>query len=106
MSFKKTLLCACMITGMAFTTAPGFADDEIIVTTRPPAPRVETVPEPRSGYVWDEGYWGWYRGEHVWTPGHWIEIPHTWEHAEWVHDHWEQQDETHWRFVAGHWKTE
>ena len=34
--------------------------------------RVETVPEPRVGFVWAPGFWEWRDHAHVWVPGRWM----------------------------------
>jgi hypothetical protein len=105
MSVRATLACAGLIMGMLFAPAfTAFADEDIIVSEAPPPPRVETVPAPRSGFVWSPGYWAWENGEHTWHEGRWVEVTKPHQEAQWVPDHWEQRDETHWHFVSGHWK--
>jgi hypothetical protein len=59
--------------GAASYTPPAAAREyvEVTVGTRPPPPRFERVPPPRSGYVWAPGYWNWYGGRYVWVGGRW-----------------------------------
>jgi hypothetical protein len=65
------------------------------ITLAPPAPRDETVPAARAGYVWDPGHWTWVRGRYVWAGGRWkAERPgHRWVPGHWVQEgrlwHWE-----------------
>lgn len=100
MSMKYAILGASLIACLG-TTVPVFADD-IIISTAPPALREETVPAPRSGYVWARGYWAWENGQYVWRSGRWIE---TRPRAHWVSDSWVRvNDEQRWRYVPGHWE--
>ncbi|TCV97078.1 YXWGXW repeat-containing protein [Luteibacter rhizovicinus] len=43
----------------------------VTVGTRPPPPRYERRPPPRSGYVWAPGYWNWAGGRYIWIGGRW-----------------------------------
>lgn len=49
-----TLTCAATL-----TAAPAFAQAVIVAPMAPPPPRVEVMPAPRNGYVWDQGRWRW-----------------------------------------------
>jgi hypothetical protein len=75
------------------------ANEEVIVQEAPPAPVVEVVPDPRPGYIWESGYWGWSGHRHIWYPGHWIiERPgYVWIGNSWVHRG------NGWSFSFGHW---
>lgn len=48
------------------------APDLVIVQTEPPAPRVESMPEARDGYVWAPGYWSWDGSNYVWVGGRYV----------------------------------
>jgi hypothetical protein len=83
----------------ALTAAPAFAQAVIIAPMAPPPPRVEVMPAPRAGYVWDQGRWRWAQGRYVWVPGHWqpVRVGHRW-----VPGHWVQRG-PNWRWIEGHW---
>ena len=68
----------------------------------PPVAIIETVPPPRSGYVYAPGYWAWNGDRHIWVRGRTItERPgYTW-----VPDRWESTGGRY-RFVQGYWATE
>ncbi|WP_322007205.1 YXWGXW repeat-containing protein [Paraburkholderia tropica] len=76
-----------------------FAQTVIIAPHAPPPVRVETVPPPRPGFVWDPGHWHWAHGDYVWRPGHWQPV-RTGYH--WVPGHWIAHG-PNWRWVPGHW---
>ena len=92
----KTLIAA-----VAFAAAsPVFAQLVIVEPTAPPPPpRVEVVPAPRAGYVWDGGHWRWDHGRYVWMAGHWrpVRVGHHW-----VPGHWAARG-PNWHWIPGHW---
>jgi hypothetical protein len=94
---KLERLAAAAAASLAVSTC--FAQAVIIAPTAPPAPRVEVVPAPRSGYVWDQGRWRWAHGRYVWVPGHWqaVRPGHHWVPGHWVHGR------RGWRWMEGHW---
>jgi len=104
MSIRNALLCACVALG-ALIPAMAQADADVVITTAPPAPRVETMPEARAGYTWSPGYWKWENNDHVWVAGRWVEDR---PHQHWVPDRWTQDpnDSNHWHFRTGHWEEE
>lgn len=69
MNLKKTLLGMMVASSLGAMTLP--AQAEVFVRVAPPPLRVETVPAPRAGYVWENGYWRWNGRRHVWVGGHW-----------------------------------
>jgi hypothetical protein len=95
----KALILSLSIAGGALL-APVIASAQIEITVAPPEPRVEVVPEPRPGYVWAPGYWGWRGGAHVWIGGHWIGERRGYH---WVPDRWEQRGD-HYHYWKGHWE--
>jgi OmpA-OmpF porin, OOP family len=65
----STLVAGTLLAAAAFAaSAPASAQ---VVVLAPPAPVYEAAPQPRVGYVWERGYWGWQQGRYVWVPGHW-----------------------------------
>jgi hypothetical protein len=66
---------------------------EYEVEIAPPPPRVEVVPAPRPGYIYEPGYWYYDGRQYTWVDGRFIVhreghhyIPHVWEQrgARWV----------------------
>jgi hypothetical protein len=72
---------------------------EIVIGNAPPPPRVEVVPGPRPGWVWDPGHWVWNGRAHVWAAGHWIHERRGWRR---IPAQWEQTPRG-WHFVPAHW---
>jgi hypothetical protein len=94
-----SVLAAAITCAAALTAAPAFAQAVIVAPMAPPPPRVEVMPAPRAGYVWDQGRWRWDHGRYVWVPGHWRPVRAGYR---WVPGHWVQRG-PHWRWVEGHW---
>lgn len=70
------------------------------VMVAPPPPRVEVVGvAPAPGYIWIDGYWGWYGNRHQWTPGRW-EAPRP--GYRWAPHRWAPEGRG-WREHHGHW---
>ena len=82
------------------TVVYGAPSETVIVRTAPPAPLVEAVPAPRSGYVWTPGHYEWRHGRYLWVAGEWMgERPgYAWREA-----HWRQRPDGSWVLMAGHW---
>jgi len=75
---------------------------EFEVDVAPPAPRVEVVPAPRQGYVYEPGYWAYDGKQYTWSDGRFIAereghryVPHVYE-----------KRGERWVFRAGHWDDE
>ncbi|RJG19195.1 YXWGXW repeat-containing protein [Massilia cavernae] len=72
---KRTLTLATMIAlgAAAYMPLSSVAQSSfsVVIGDAPPAPRYESVPAPRSGYIWAPGYWNWTGDRHDWVPGHW-----------------------------------
>jgi hypothetical protein len=71
-----------------------------IVVVAPPQPQVEVRGEPpRRGDVYENGYWRWVDGRHVWVPGHWMapRRGYNWEPHVWV------REGKGWRMREGYW---
>ena len=74
---KKVLVSALIAAGAigaAATPLSSVADITIYATTPPPAVKVETVPAPRTGYVWQNGHWKYEGSQYVWVPGEFVEV--------------------------------
>jgi hypothetical protein len=69
------------------------------ITVGPPVARVEVVPAPRAGYIYEQGHYVWDGSRYVWSDGRYIaERPgHTW--TAYV---LEQRGPT-WYYSGGHW---
>jgi hypothetical protein len=96
--FVSALLAAGLF-GAVATPLPVMAAVDVYVTTAPPPPRVERVPQPRRGYEWAPGYWNWQGNHHVWTKGHWVKARHgyTYRPHEWV------ERDGRWQLQRGRW---
>lgn len=72
---KRTLTLATMIAlgAAAYMPLSSVAQSSfsVVIGSAPPAPRFESVPPPRAGYVWAPGYWDWNGRRHEWVAGHW-----------------------------------
>lgn len=70
---KKILVSALLAVGtLGATVMPLPSVAAVYVTVAPPAERVEVVPAPRRGYVWNPGYWNYRGNRHVWVKGNWV----------------------------------
>jgi hypothetical protein len=101
--FKKTFAVAILAAASAASLVPlaASADTYTVVRVEPPAPIVETVPAPRSGWVWAPGYYDYRGSNYVWVQGHWMrERPgYAWREARWV-----ETRNGEWRRVGGSWE--
>jgi hypothetical protein len=96
--FLGSMLAASLWGAVMLTAAPALAQAVIVAPMAPPTPRVEVVPAPRAGYVWDQGRWRWEHGRYVWVQGHWQPVRIGYR---WVPGHWAQRG-PNWRWVEGH----
>ncbi|MHA3735762.1 YXWGXW repeat-containing protein [Pseudomonas sp. Eth.TT006] len=96
--WRKSLLLVPM-TLAALASAPVFAEQVVIVQQAPPPMRVEVMPGPRPGYVWDQGHWRWEGRGYVWLPGHWQPVRYG---AHWKPGHWQARG-PNWYWIEGHW---
>ncbi|HEX9275615.1 MAG TPA: hypothetical protein VGA51_04350 [Casimicrobiaceae bacterium] len=80
--------------------AAKFIDVEIGVA--PPAARVEVVPAPREGYVYEPGHYAWNGSAYVWVDSQFIRSR---EGREWRPYVLERRGER-WHYRAGHWDDE
>lgn len=59
------------IVGAPVVSAPA-TPGLVVVQVEPPAPRIETAPAAREGYVWAPGYWSWDGSNYVWVEGRYV----------------------------------
>jgi hypothetical protein len=100
-SLRAGLAVAALAAGLASPLA--FARGHFIgetVIVAPPLAQVEVMGEPpHRGYIYENGYWNWDGGRHVWIAGHWMaprrgyyREPHVWVH-----------EGNGWRMREGYW---
>src|SRR5215831_2928450 len=76
---------------------------EVEIGSAPPAARVEVVPAPRAGYIYERGHYAWDGHAYVWTEGRFIAerpghvyrqplIEHRGEHYVFRSGHWDDDD--------------
>ena len=98
---RTKLLAILFAAGLITAPAISLAATELEVTIAPPADRVEVIPAPREGYVWQRGYWRFEpEGQrHVWVDGRYVQNRegHRFIQGEWRHEG------NKYRFSAGHW---
>jgi hypothetical protein len=101
--FKKTFAVAVLAAASAGALVPTAASAQsyTIVRVAPPAPIVETVPAPRSGYVWTPGYYDYRGDQYVWMQGHWTRDRPGYE---WRESRWVETGNGEWRRVGGNWE--
>jgi hypothetical protein len=101
---RKALFAAITAASLGWTALPAAA--EVYIDVAPPAPRHESVPAPRAGFVWQPGYYDYHHGHHVWRAGHWVKErrgmywhPTRWEevNGRWVlrQGNWERERYVH-----------
>jgi hypothetical protein len=101
---KRTLTFAAALALGAAVLMPLPASAQVglsvFINAAPPAPRYESVPAPRNGYVWAPGFWNWEGNRHVWISGHWeaARPGYQFQHSEW------QRDRDGWRLNRGGWQ--
>jgi hypothetical protein len=84
-----------------FLVSPASASSaRVYVRVGPPARIVETVPAPRRGFVWQNGYQRWNGHRYVWVPGRYARPPYA--RAVWVSGRWSHSPRGYY-FVPGHW---
>ncbi|MGS1059355.1 YXWGXW repeat-containing protein [Burkholderia glumae] len=90
---------AALLPGSALSACVVAEPAPEVVRVAPPPPRVEVVPAPRVGYVWDAGHWVWRHGAYVWEPGHWqaVRVGYHWQPG-----HWAPRGDG-WVWIRGHW---
>lgn len=72
----------------------------VVIGSAPPAPRFESVPAPRHGYVWAPGFWNWDGNRHIWMSGHWepARDGYQYQPSQWM------RDERGYRLYQGGWQ--
>jgi hypothetical protein len=101
-SCSSTAKYKVKVTGVAMPEQPippPPPPQQVVTQVEPPPPVVEITPDPRPGFIWVTGYWGWYGGHHTWYPGHWMPSRpgYVWIGHRWVHRG------GGWGYEPGHW---
>ena len=90
-----TLVASAILASAA--SKPVLADTDVYLNFGPPAVRYESVPAPRTGYVWAPGYWNYNGHRHVWVAGHYVRARpgYVYYAPTWAHDNgrWHLQRE-------------
>jgi hypothetical protein len=101
---KRLILAAPMLMLASAAALPLSAAAQtgftLVISSAPPAPRYESLPSPRAGYVWAPGYWNWDGRRHHWQAGHWLAARpgYVYQPTVWVRD-------THgYRLRSGYWQ--
>jgi hypothetical protein len=97
----KPLLGAVIAAALMGFGAAAQAQYTAIVSVAPPAPRVEVVPGPRTGWVWAPGHWEWRGNEYSWVEGHWMREREGYAYRE---PRWVQRANGQWQLVGGDWQ--
>ena len=100
---KHTLTFAALMTlgAAALAPLPSQAQNfSLVISNAPPAPRFETVPPARHGYVWAPGYWRWDGRRHVWVGGTWIRARPGYRY---VQPRWERGPRGDWHMRPYRW---
>ena len=72
-SLAYAVLSIAVVVGSASFIAPAAqagVNVNLEIGIPPPEPRYERR-DPREGFVWIEGFWGWDGHRHVWNEGRW-----------------------------------
>src|SRR3954470_15593329 len=95
---RKTVMAALLAASFAGSAIPAYAATYIQVA--PPAPRAETVPNARRGYVWNAGHWEWKNNRHHWVKGVWLKERrgHVYTQPAWV------ERDGRWTMNRGSWR--
>ena len=72
---------------------------DVEIGVAPPPPRVEIVPAPREGYIYEPGHYVWNGSEYVWTDGQFIQYREGHEY----HPSMLERRGDRWHFRTGHW---
>ena len=101
-TLRFAVTAAALAAGLAspaFAQRHGHFIGETVVVA-PPVAQVEVMGDaPHPGYIYENGYWNWENGRHVWVAGRW-EAPrrgYYWEPHVWVHEG------NGWRMREGYW---
>ena len=95
---RKAWSAVLLASGIMLTPAILAAESDSDIA--PPPPRAEHSPQPRDGYVWHSGHWGWSGKSYNWVDGGWVVER---RHMRWVADQWQKAGEK-WHLVPAHWE--
>lgn len=97
-SVRRGWAALALVVGLGLIPA---AHAQVIVREGPPRPRIERIPPPRAGYVWDQGHYAWSPRirAYVWVPGTWIVARPGWRRHP---GEWERRRDG-WVYREGRW---
>jgi hypothetical protein len=72
---------------------------DVQIGVAPPAERVEVVPAPRPGYIYERGHYAWDGNRYVWTEGEFIRE----REGHHYHPYVLEKHGEGWHYRAGHW---
>ncbi len=101
MKFRNLAVAIALAVGSLGFAAVGQAARyvDVDVGVAPPPERVEVVPAPREGYIYEPGHYEWNGAEYVWIGGQFIPDREGHEWHPYVLEHHGDR----WHFRAGHW---
>ena len=74
MNLRKSIGTAALAVGLMGTASiAAAAISEIEIRTAPPPPRVEVVPVPREGFIYEPGHYSYDGEKYVWADGRFIQ---------------------------------
>ena len=98
------LLSSCVGRGRGFllpaVLGTAIVTAAIVSANPPPPPRVIYVPEPRTGFTWQPGYWTIEGNAWVWVEGRWVSLHPGYY---WSPTHWVGDPDGTWRLIPGQW---
>ena len=102
MKIRKTIggvVLALGLAGSATIAAAASTSGEIEIQIAPPADRVEVIPAPREGYIYERGHYDWDGGRYVWHEGHFIQKREGHVYRPYALEHRGDR----WYYRRGHW---
>ena len=105
MNIRKTIVSVALALGLAGSAtlaAAASSSGEIEIQIAPPADRVEMVPEPREGYIYERGHYTWDGNRYTWSEGRFIQKREGHTYTPYALEHRGER----WYYRRGHWDDE
>jgi hypothetical protein len=102
MKIRKTIggvLLALGIAGTATIAAAASSSGEIEIQVAPPPDRVEVIPAPREGFIYERGHYDWDNNRYVWREGRFIHKREGHVYTPYALEHRGER----WYYHRGHW---